>query len=300
MSTKRIKTSVLNLAYEEGGPKNGLPVILLHGWPDSPRTWTGVVPHLHAVGYRTIVPYLRGYGPTSFRSFLLSRSPRRSGQAVAFAQDVIDLADALKLRRFAFVGHDWGARTAYALAALFPSRLSSITGISVPFSPGGGTKLPTLSQSRAWWYQWFLCSTPGAKQFVGDPIAFARKQWETWSPEGWFDEREFAATAESWKNEDFSEITLHAYRSRWGHAENDPRYDPLQARYVATMTLSVPALLLQGMEDACVLPETTDGAGRYFTGPYSRVLLDGVGHFPSREAPDEVAEHVVRHLQVHA
>ena len=49
-------TPTLKIAYEEGGPSDGLPVILLHGWPDDVRTYDRVVPDLHAAGFRTVAP----------------------------------------------------------------------------------------------------------------------------------------------------------------------------------------------------------------------------------------------------
>jgi pimeloyl-ACP methyl ester carboxylesterase len=61
-----VQTQLLNLAYEESGPTSGFPVVLLHGWPDDVRTWDGVVARLHDSGFRTITPYLRGFGPTRF------------------------------------------------------------------------------------------------------------------------------------------------------------------------------------------------------------------------------------------
>ena len=73
-------------------------------------------------------------------------------------------------------------------------------------------------------------------------------------------------------------------------------YAVLQARYDATVTLDVPTLLIHGMEDYCVLPETTDGAGRHFTNSYRRILLEGVGHFPQREQPGTVANAILQHL----
>ncbi|WP_049780785.1 alpha/beta fold hydrolase [Terriglobus saanensis] len=295
MSMERVKTEMLHLAYEDSGPKKGEPVLLVHGWPESPRCWDGVLPLLHKAGYRTIAPYLRGYGPTGFRSHLIGRNPRRTGQAVAFAQDVIDLADKLKLTTFDFVGHDWGARTGYALSALFPQRLKSLTALSVPFVPGP-MKVTSLPLARALWYQWYLCSHPGARDFARNPIKFARMQWETWSPEGWFTESQFEEAAKSWASEDFIEVTLHAYRSRWGHAPTDPKYDLLNDRYESTLSLPTPTLLIHGLEDRCDLAETTDGAGRSFTGGYRRALLDGVGHFVSREAPRETAQEILSHL----
>ena len=296
MRVHEVKTPTLKLVFEADGPKDGKPLILVHGWPDSPRTWDRVLPDLHAAGYRTFAPYLRGYSPTEFRSPMFGRKPRRTGQPVAFAQDVIDLADELKLSTFDYAGHDWGARAGHALAALFPQRLERLVTISVPFEPGPA-KPPALPQARAIWYQWFLCTKPGEDKFRSDPVAFCRQQWDTWSPEGWYSTSDLAEAAKSWGGKDFADVVLHSYRSRWGHAEKDPAYAMLQTRFESTTTLQVPTLLLHGMEDRCTLAETTDGAGRYFTGGYRRILLDGVGHFPQRENPKLVAAEILRHLQ---
>ncbi len=296
MRVQEIKTSVLKLVYEEDGPKDGKPVILVHGWPDSPRTYDKVLPVLHAAGYRTFAPYLRGYGKTEFRSPMFGRKPKRTGQPVAFARDVVDLADALKLKTFDYVGHDWGARTGYALAALFPQRLERMVAISVPFEPGPAQP-PRLTQAQAIWYQWYLCTIPGEKAFRKDPVPYGKRMWDTWSTEGWYGAADLAEAAKSWTGKDFADVVLHSYRSQWGHAERDPEYGVLQARFESTVTLDVPTLLLQGLDDRCELAETTDGAGRYFTKGYLRILMEGVGHFPQRENPAWVAEEIVRHLR---
>ncbi len=296
MAFETLKTAVLKQAYEVSGPKTGEPVMLVHGWPDSPRTWDQVLPTLHGAGYRTFVPYLRGYGPSTFRDPLfVGRKRRRTGQPAAFAQDLIELADRLDLKRFHFVGHDWGARTGHVLAALFAARLKSLVTISVPFQPGKA-EFPKFPQARAFWYQWLLCTGPGEKQFREDPVAFGRAQWDAWSPAGWYAEADFEAAAKSWNSEDFREVVLHGYRSRWGHADPDPAYAALEARFEATETLQVPTVLIHGEEDHCELKETTDGAERYFTGGYARCLLQGVGHFPQREAPGLTAAAILRHL----
>lgn len=296
MKIAKIKSRLLEQAYEISGPKRGEPIILVHGWPDSPRTWDKVLPMLHKAGYQTIAPYLRGYGPSQFRDPLFGRKPRRTGQPVAFAGDMINLADRLDLGRFHFVGHDWGARTGYALAALFPSRLKSLVAISVPFEPGKAQP-PKLPQARAFWYQWLLCTNPGAQRFQGDPIAFGRAQWDGWSPQDWYSEAEFQQAAGSWIGKDFKQVVLHGYRSRWGHAELDPNYAALQQKLEATRMLDTPTLLIHGQEDHCELAETTDGAERYFRQPYHRVLLDGIGHFPQREDAQFTAALILEHLR---
>src|SRR5438132_4038801 len=108
-----VETPVLHIELEDDGPAGGHPLLLLHGWPDAPRGWRPVAKRLHESGWRTLVPALRGCGETRFRS---ADTPR-DGRGVALAADAIDLLDALDLDRAAVVGHDWGARVAYTLAA---------------------------------------------------------------------------------------------------------------------------------------------------------------------------------------
>ena len=120
-------TKVLSIACEVSGPERGSPLILLHGWPDDPRTWDRVLPALHAAGRRTFVPYLRGFGPTRFRN----QAVLRSGQLSALGQDVMDLADVVGLKRFAVIGHDWGARAAYIAAILARERITHCVALSV-------------------------------------------------------------------------------------------------------------------------------------------------------------------------
>jgi pimeloyl-ACP methyl ester carboxylesterase len=115
---KRIRTNTLEIAYEESGPASGIPVLLMHGFPYDPRAYDEVVPPLVAAGYRTIVPYLRGYGQTRF----LSAQTPRSGQQAALGRDLLDLMDALRLPNAALVGYDWGGRAACVVAALWPER----------------------------------------------------------------------------------------------------------------------------------------------------------------------------------
>src|SRR5882762_7872815 len=142
---KHIRTNTLEIAYEESGPETGIPVLLMHGFPYDPRAYDEVTPPLAAAGYRTIVPYLRGYGPTRF----LSSETPRSGQQAALAQDLLDLLDALVLPRAALVGYDWGGRAACIVAALWPERVRClIAGQGYLIQDIAGSVRPAPPQSE--------------------------------------------------------------------------------------------------------------------------------------------------------
>jgi pimeloyl-ACP methyl ester carboxylesterase len=284
VSFQRVTSSVLHIAYEARGPIDGDPIILLHGWPDDVRTWDRIVPRLHEAGFRTIVPWLRGFGPTQF----VSPHTTRSGQIAAMAQDVLDLADLLGLGSFAIVGHDWGARIAYLLAATFPERVTRIAALSNGWQPGELPR-PTLEQASRYWYQWFMSTERGATEVFTNGKAFARFMWESWSAPGWFDDATFEATARSFENPDWAEITIHSYRVRWGEAQPDPQYAVLEEYAHSVPSIEVPTLMIQGEADHVTLPSSTEHTGMYFTGPFERVVMPGIGHFPTREAPLSVA-----------
>jgi pimeloyl-ACP methyl ester carboxylesterase len=286
-------TDVLEIAYLEEGRQHEKTALLLHGWPDDATTWLAIAGRLSEARVRTVMPWLRGFGKTHFRS----AATCRDGRTEALAQDALDLMDVLGIEHFSVIGHDWGARIAYALAAIAPERLKAITTISLGYSPCGTFPVPPFEQSRAWWYQWLMSVDRGAEAVAKDPIGFARVQWDTWSPPGWFDDATFETVAESFENPDWLAITLSNYRGRWRAEPRDPRYDALHEKIASTERLSVPTLMIQGGADGTVLPGSTEAQDQYFTGGYQRLVLDGIGHFPTREAPDAVADAVLKHFE---
>lgn len=288
-----LRTDVLEIAYLDDGPRDGAPLLILHGWPDSPVGFERMSSRLHAAGYRTIAPFHRGFGATRF----LSADTPRVGGAAALAQDALDFVDRLGIGRFSVIGHDWGARTGYALAALVPDRVLSLCALALAFQPRFEFRLPSYEQCRRFWYQFVMCGEQGAKRVTEDPIGFSRFQWETWSPPQWFAEDEFRDAAEAWENPDYAAITLNNYRSRWLAGEAwDLRYNGVQLKLGESGRIGVPTLMIQGGSDFCDPPSESEDQERYFSAGYKRVLLNGVGHFPHREAPDVVAEAVLSRL----
>jgi pimeloyl-ACP methyl ester carboxylesterase len=198
------------------------------------------------------------------------------------------------LNQFAVLGHDWGARAAYILAALFPERVKAIATLALGYQPRGIFNIPSFRQSRLFWYQWLMCTDAGASAVKTDPIGFARLQWQKWIPPGWFDEK----TAAHFSSPDWSAVTLNAYRSRWCKGEvSDARYDNLRLRLEEVENLATPTLMIQGLSDYCDAPEASEGLEPFFAATYRRETLEGVGHFPHREAPRAVADAAIDHFE---
>ena len=123
---RQIDAGVLSVGYAEVGPAGGPVAILLHGWPYDIHSFVDVAPLLSARGYRVLIPYLRGYGTTRF----LSPETLRNGQQAALAADCLAFMDALRIDRAVVAGFDWGARTAYIVAALWPQRCKGMVSVS--------------------------------------------------------------------------------------------------------------------------------------------------------------------------
>jgi pimeloyl-ACP methyl ester carboxylesterase len=283
---KTIKTELLEIAYFDDGPPGGQPVLLLHGWPDDAYGMKPLADRLNAVGFRAIVPWLRGFGPTRFRD----HKTFRDGRGVALAQDAIDLLDALKIERTFLVGHDWGARAGYNLAAIAPERLGGLITLGLQYTPNGNFDIPSFEQARMWWYQWFVTTHAGAEKVRQDPVGFARLQWEAWSPAGWFKDADFAKTAESFLNPDWVPITLHGYRSRWRNTPVDHRYDDQQAKIERTDKLNVQYWTIAGDKDGADAPRGQEDRLTYHSTGHELVVFEGIGHFPMREALDRTFE----------
>ncbi len=288
-----IDTSVLRIGYQEWNPQAERAVVLLHGWPDSPRTWAKVAPALAAEGWRVIVPALRGFLPTRF----LQADTPRSGQLSALGRDVLELIERLQLKSPALVGHDWGARAAGNACGLQPGVASHLVLLSVAYGTNLPTQALTLAQARNYWYHWYMATPRGQRAVRETGDAFARTLWETWSPPGWYSAEEFETTAQAFAHADWAEVTLHSYQHRWGHASGDSRYDEDERALAEVIPLNVPTLVLHGGADAVNAPESSEGKERYFRGRYVRKVLPGVGHFPQREVPEAVSAELIEFLR---
>jgi pimeloyl-ACP methyl ester carboxylesterase len=287
---RQIHAGVLDVGYVELGPLHGPAVILLHGWPYDIHSYGEVAPLLAAAGYRTITPYLRGYGSTRF----LSSSTFRNAQQSVVALDCTALMDALKIQRAIVAGFDWGARTADIVAALWPQRckaLVSVSGYLIGSPKANAAPLPPEAE-YAWWYQYYFATERGRLGYAKYRREFARLIWRLASPQWRFDDATFDRTAQAFDNPDHVAIVIHNYRWRLGLVSGDPKFDGLEAKLATLPTIAVPTITMEGDANGAPHPPPASYRGR-FTGKYEfRLISGGVGHNLPQEAPQAFAKAV--------
>lgn len=288
---KQIDAEVLNIGYAETGPKNGRPVILLHGWPYDIHSYVDVAPLLASAGYRVIVPYLRGFGST----FFLSAETFRNGQPSALAIDVIGLMDALKIETAIVAGFDWGARTADIVAVFWPERckaLVSVSGYLIGSQENGKLPSPPDAELKRW-YQYYFATERGQAGYDKYRYDFAKLIWQLGSPKWDFDDGIYDRTATSFINPDHLPIVIHNYRWRLGLAEGERKYDDYENYLAEAPTIAVPTITLEGDANGAPHPDASSYANK-FSGHYEhRIVTGGVGHNLPQEAPEAFAKAVM-------
>jgi pimeloyl-ACP methyl ester carboxylesterase len=284
---RRVRTPVLDLAYEESGPPEGQPVILLHGFPYDVRAFDDIVPLLADAGVRVIAPFLRGFGPTRFTRV----ETMRSGQQAALGQDLLDLLDGLNIDRAIVAGYDWGGRAACIASVMRPERirgLVTVDGYNIQ-SIAHANEPSSPAAEASYWYQYYFHSERGRRGLAANREELCELLWHMWSPTWTFAPDVFARTAPSLHNPDFVDVVIHSYRHRFGLAEGDDRYEPIEAFLAGSPPITVPTVVIESGSDGVLGPSAAEDRA-LFTGPYRHVLLPAVGHNVPQEAPESSAE----------
>ncbi|MBF6170944.1 alpha/beta fold hydrolase [Nocardia blacklockiae] len=286
---QRVEAGVLDVAYVEFGPATGQPVILLHGWPYDAYSYADVGPLLAEAGYRVLVPYLRGYGPTTF----LSAQTPRNGQQSAIARDIVDFMDALHIDKAVLGGFDWGARTVDIIAALWPQRCKAIVSVSGYLVTQQAAQQQPLSPEAelGWWYQYYFATERGRLGYARNRHDFNKLIWRRASPQWNFDDATYDRSAAAFDNPDHVDIVISNYRWRLSLAPGEPRYDAYEQQLATGPAITVPALTISSDFDGAA----KDGKGYRdkFTGRYEHRVLDGIGHNVPQEAPHPFARAII-------
>jgi pimeloyl-ACP methyl ester carboxylesterase len=280
---RTVRTASLDIAYEETGPADGMPVILSHGFPDDARTWDGVAGPLAASGFRVLVPMLRGYGYTR----IIGDNTPRSGQQAALGADLIALMDALRIERALLAGYDWGGRASCIVSALWPERVAglvSVGGYNIQDIAACFAPAPAASE-LAYWYIWYFNMERGRAGLAANRRALCRLLWRLWSPNWDFDDATFDRTAASWDNPDFVDVVIHSYRHRHQAAPGDPTLETIERRLALRPPITVPTIVLEGAADTVDPPDRSPVTAERFPALRDYRLIPVAGHFLPREAP---------------
>ncbi len=275
-----------DLAALSWGPDTGPLAVLLHGFPDSARTWRKLAPVLAGQGWRVVAPWTRGYAPSSVPADGSFHIGALMADAVAVRTALHGGPDAV------LVGHDWGALTANALGAHADSPFAAVVSMAVPpldsIAPPRDPRL-LLGQLRRSWYIGFA-QLPWLPERALDRLV--PKLWRDWSPG--YDAREDVAFALDAIRGRESEV-LGYYRAM---ARPLPPPPPAHRRWHATWraTPVVPTLYLHGADDGCLAPALAAGVGERLPEGSAAYVVPDAGHFLHLEQPDVVADRVLGFL----
>lgn len=284
-SIERLSLSTgVTLEVALSGPRDAPPVILLHGFPESHRTWRDIVPRLDD-RFRTIVPDQRGFGGSDRPSDV------ESYRTDLLVDDLFALADCVGARRFALVGHDWGGAVAWAAALRSDPRLERLAIVNSPH-PAIFQKSLIEDQGQRLASQYITAfRAPGIEAFIEE------KGWD------WFFERTFSPHVDlalidpsekrrylsDWSRPGALTAMLNWYRASDlvvpppGITVPVPDWLLNFAR-----TIAIPTLVVWGMRDSALLPVQLDGL-ETVVDDLRVVRIEDAGHFAPWEQPGAVA-----------
>jgi pimeloyl-ACP methyl ester carboxylesterase len=243
----------------------GMPVVLLHGWPDTGELWAHQNRTLVAAGYRTIVPDMRGFGASS-------KPADVSAYAVpALVGDVVGILDALGIDRAHVVGHDWGAAVAWMTAAFAPGRVASVTALSVghtsSFAAAG------WRQRQLSWYM-LLFQFPGvAERWLSDNDFRNLREWSS--------HPQIEAVVQRVSEPGALTASLGVYRA------NLPPESLITPR-PAVPPVTAPAMGVWSSNDFALTEENMKNSAKFVAGPWRYERVEGAGHWLQLDAPAEI------------
>ena len=271
----------LRIHYVRHG--EGLPLVLLHGWPEFWLTWRKNIPPL-AEGFDVVAPDLRGFGDSDKPAL-----PDPPGDLLKdYVEDLRGLADALGFERFGIVSHDVGAYVAQAFARGYPERLSGLFFFNCPY-PGIGERWAEADHVNEIWYQTFN-QQPWAASLVGENHktceTYIRHFLDHWSYKpGLFDD-----DLDLWV-ENFMKPGNLQGGFNWYTSTNEGRIKQIRHGAPELPKVETPTRVLWGESDSVLKVEWADRLGDYFAN-VDFSPAQGAGHFVHYERPELANEEI--------
>jgi pimeloyl-ACP methyl ester carboxylesterase len=260
----------------------GRSVVLAHGFPDTPHSWAGIAASLNQAGYRTILPYLRGYHPDTL-------VPDRPYDALHVAEDAVGLLDALRLESAVLVGHDWGASLVYGAAALAPDRVQGIVPIAIPhprtLKPKNALQaLGMLVMARHFLYFQLPWAEAGTRR---NDFRYIDTLYRRWAP-GWHGPERDAAVARA--REAFATPEVLTGAINW--------YRAMGAKVDRRLTAPIKCsgLMVAGGRDFGGHLGPYKKSQGLFEGGAELLVMPEAGHWPHREDESQFTDALLRFL----
>ncbi len=257
------------------GPSGGRVVLLLHGFPESSRSWDAQLNALAEAGYRAVAFDQRGYSPGA-------RPPGaeayRIGELVA---DAVAVSDSLDIDRVDVVGHDWGGAVAWQMAARHPERVRSLAVVSTPhpaafraaLSDGAGDQA-----QRSWYMTWFQTPEEPERVFLENDAAALRGIYSG-LPEDAVEE--YVAL---FRQPGALTAAINWYRAAGRDLTGE------------TGPITMPTLYVWSTNDIALGREAAEATADHVQGPYRFEVLEGVSHWIPEEVPDTLNSLLLEHL----
>ncbi|HEV2809199.1 MAG TPA: alpha/beta fold hydrolase [Acidimicrobiales bacterium] len=274
-----VRLGELTFPVRTAGPDDGEPVILLHGFPQTSQMWSPYLPRLAAAGFRAIAPAQRGYAATA-------RPPDIDDYAIhLLVADVLAVADGLGVDRFHLVGHDWGGVVGWALAAVSPDRLCSLTSVSTPHPRALASSLwRSLQLGRSWYVGLLqLPALPERLLTARNGTLLRRLLRDSGLPDAMVD-----SYADAMLEPGAMTAAINYYRAL------------RLSRTDAVGRVTVPTLYVWSTHDTALGPVAARATERQVDGPYRFVVLDGVSHWIPETRVEELTTPLLAHVRTHS
>ena len=300
------ETSVGTLAYYDIG--KGQPIVLLHGFPDNPLTFTHLVKVLNQEGFRCIVPYMPGYGDSSLphKKEGIFKSAEASMLGIGKMIDEF-LRNILPDERIHIIGHDWGSLVAQVIVALNDenpqvayqidrSVFYAVPPIAYFFK---NTSFKQIIRSR---YMYYFQGFGVAQTIRKQNLAYIKELWQRWSP--WTPEEleqqvQLKETLNTLSEEGCLENGMAYYRFLLNPFYTIRGSSIIQQNMLLFKKRSRPCLLLTGEKDECIGAEMFNGSEALYPHEDTRlIVLKNLGHFAHLEDPDTVNAIITDFIQV--